>query len=1163
MKRIKLTLLFTASLIAFFCACTREVEMPQASVCEGETDAILTFSTASYDPVTVGTKATLGIIPESRVINVYLFIFNSSGERVYMHYFDVYDAMETQAEAEAVSDDSWWRTNTMDTSDPYGSYSADETKWTNGGFKIRAPRINDARLYAIANINADMLRISSEALNMVSTEADLLKIQATLKQLIPSRNGYFPMTASSDKIGIDGTNVTYNGSTDWTLRFERLDTKVQFYVRTATDNELLVLGAGSEPDTLQTIKSFEPESWQVINLPVSCNMFNTDSTHPNYDDAAVEAKGYFNTDPVVFETMGNVDFTYEDYNGDSQSTSSPSHGFSFYMLENRESSNLNNSISGAASPSPHLREMRKKESDGTYSLLSGDMWQYAPQYATYVIIKGVITMDVDVTSEAKTQELTANVTYIVHLGDKLDFSASSTWDDYNVKRNTYYTYTLTIKGAQNISLEVTSSSSAGHDGSLVTENQPGAMGQVSIAKESTFTFDAHYGQRVFCFDADKIAEDAIYWYVKTPFGKEGIPPRVGDKDVPAGYDYDWVHFKINTVETTANTYGVYPYKQNNQPYPGDQYRGVMPDDDPKGLMNIVQFTEFMRKQATAYRTWKQGGYTGGDAANPTVFIPEFDQEIYDWAISAKVDNDPTSGLGYADGSDEAYAEAKRYRLYVTIFVDEFYYLEDPITGEDHASDDYWKQFVNQPNRMMFILCDSDFSLDGDSNATGSVITIRQHAIQTPYNLEKESLMTAWGAETVDETYEKAWFYNSDERWGNGSADTQYYEALPVTSNYNGLYNSAILWNLNDSGSWKSGETWDTYIDFDVVNDANYVFMKNDSSIATMRYSCLMRNRDNDGDGVIDADELHWYMASTEQVFGLFLGGQGLSTKSVLFPKEYQSKEKKKLTSGPYINAWAWRLHYVTSTVKAYSSNLSFASGLGTPVYLPEIIWGEEGTSVSGYRQENSFSGQKYGILTLRCIRNLGLDNPNETNILDETENVPERIVTQAAVDNTPSDKKDWVYTFDATNINEKSRRFYSSRELEPANEQSEMCLLSDGFETGPYLYTGINLGANGKWTENWMSLVSVIEEGGSYCPAGYRMPNLREAAVMMLYCDKNWFPSPLQLVSTYYSFGPTPLGNGYDDRCSWGFGVQNNMPYCTITLPSGNAPIRCVRDISL
>ena len=84
----------------------------------------------------------------------------------------------------------------------------------------------------------------------------------------------------------------------------------------------------------------------------------------------------------------------------------------------------------------------------------------------------------------------------------------------------------------------------------------------------------------------------------------------------------------------------------------------------------------------------------------------------------------------------------------TVFVNEFYYDTNPMNPNDH--DILWKRFVNQPNRLMHILCDSQKSLDEASSATGSVITIRQKSIQTPYNTNNDNLMTAWGCETIDE-----------------------------------------------------------------------------------------------------------------------------------------------------------------------------------------------------------------------------------------------------------------------------------------------------------------------------------------------------------------------------------------------------------------------------
>ena len=79
------------------------------------------------------------------------------------------------------------------------------------------------------------------------------------------------------------------------------------------------------------------------------------------------------------------------------------------------------------------------------------MWVYAPEEGTYLEIKGEVVMVVDVSSEAKTQQLSADVTYYVHLGDFAQDIA-----DFKVRRNTNYIYTITIKGVNSIQVEVES-----------------------------------------------------------------------------------------------------------------------------------------------------------------------------------------------------------------------------------------------------------------------------------------------------------------------------------------------------------------------------------------------------------------------------------------------------------------------------------------------------------------------------------------------------------------------------------------------------------------------------------------------------------------------------------------------------------------------------------
>ena len=55
----------------------------------------------------------------------------------------------------------------------------------------------------------------------------------------------------------------------------------------------------------------------------------------------------------------------------------------------------------------------------------------------------------------------------------------------------------------------------------------------------------------------------------------------------------------------------------------------------------------------------------------------------------------------------------------------------------------------------------------------------------------------------------------------------------------------------------------------VVTDVDHQL---NSGYESIWYACLLRNRDLDGDDVIDADEIRWYLASVDQLTDLWIGG---------------------------------------------------------------------------------------------------------------------------------------------------------------------------------------------------------------------------------------------------------------------------------------------------
>ena len=1051
-------ILFLTILLPFVVGCTRDETTDAPSAGQGETWMTLDFGDDSFERVTINTRAVLDGTAESRVMNLYVFIFDGAGNRIYGHYFGR-DALGTDESTVRKAQFECW----------YVANAVSEDTSTRGCIRARVPLLaGGGRIRIIANIDADMVNISPEQLNFIHTENDLQELVASLNQLITSRNGYFPMCGSQGGIAISKTGITSDGKESFTVSLCRLDARIEVNIKidkgssTSTEVDYDADGDGTATTAVRTqkITGFRPESWQVVNLPRGCFLIERDKSGGEPFEAP---SGYFDSEAVNFEQI-----------------SDESAGFAFYMLENRPNGkNPAGDFNG--------RDRRRKDAAGAYDDSDG-LWVNAPEEGTYLIIKGEVLMDVNVSSEAKDQKLNAAVTYYIHLGD---FSAKTgSVDNYDIERNTRYTYNITIKGVDRIQAEVEKGE----------EREPAATGHVYIAKESIHTFDAHYGQRAFSFDEAFITPATVTWYVKTPFGREGPPEIVEGVEVPNGLDYDWVHFLVNDHATAGD--------------PSSSYSRVQKRYSPEA-MNVIDFVAYIKDQKRRFDARK-----------------------------AKYPDDPsqwTVGNDFRAETDTDYepGQQTRYRIWVTAFVDEYYYEEDPISGDRSSS--LWKRFVNQPNRVMHLLCDTHFSADRESSTTGSVVTIRQRSIQSIFDPDAP-ISSAWGVETVDEVSDKLWFYDDRETTGTPGAymDTTDYGN---DSESNGLYNSALLWGLSDGSSFKAGMRWDDFLDFDRENDHELWFLKEEPeahTLRTARYACMMRNRDNNGGGVIDASELRWYLASIRQLMNLYIGQAGISGDAVLYPQSRGELYPSTYDKEDEYGFFTWRSHIVSST-RYLKENTTY----------PTILWAEEGLSTSAYKRPEEWDKSEEasnrprnmsGRYSVRCVRNLGNDPKTETEaraavVSSSLHFNPVLAVTGPGVgSSTEQATADGVYRFDLSNMNRKSVRFYTSKELELSDEYSEMARTYLGFETGPLV----------EQNYTYSELCDMLQSGSSPCPEGYRVPNMREMALMSEYIPAAWWSGSYIFCSNYYSIQPSRF---------WMATAKH------ITLASAGNKIRCVKDV--
>lgn len=202
-----------------------------------------------------------------------------------------------------------------------------------------------------------------------------------------------------------------------------------------------------------------------------------------------------------------------------------------------------------------LREERNHTTGGSFPDKPGQQFEngdftYAPANATYVEMSGTLSYKVG------NSTVNADVTFTVHLG-----YADGNPNDYDTERNTYYTYHVTLRGVDDIVVEVSSDQEE-------NERRPGYEGNVIFSQEGLHELDAHYDRVLITIDRSQVGD--MTWGVQTPFDKAIYAGNFCETDTPEQngiHDYRWVKFAIN--EDYGEETGQYYVK-----YPGDQnYKG--------------------------------------------------------------------------------------------------------------------------------------------------------------------------------------------------------------------------------------------------------------------------------------------------------------------------------------------------------------------------------------------------------------------------------------------------------------------------------------------------------------------------------------------------------------------------------------------------------------
>lgn len=659
--------------------------------------------------------------------------------------------------------------------------------------------------------------------------------------------------------------------------------------------------------------TFKPESYGLYEYSRSCTLMERDNwkdEFPYKGDTKVSEENRFHNGSD-FPIMGSQ--------------------FAFYMPENAQTGNVKGKPTGGWTY--FNREERESNGKTNPTQEQYNEFRYAPKHGTFVAVKGTISIP--------EENYSGDVTYYIHLGN---FTKSA--DDFTVRRNYHYTYTITVNGVDNIIAEAKA-----EDGS---EIQPGAEGNITHTTDAYLDvrLDSHYETVLLKVEAN-VDAGTYAIRVNSPYSKN-VMVKSTDSAVDfdakkKNLDYGWIRFGKPT---------------GNKGY--RSYPGVSGTTDVFGLIADLQSTN------TTKTYWSKDTYNG---------------ETYYYTIA---------------------------------YVNDYYY-EDKMPADDAGKTAELKKFINADDRTMSVILGPNVFESNDGHSTYTDLThgffnISQRSIKTFYDL---SVANPFGIEQVEETAVTSNYGGTGTDSDNGYAN-------------NPTYSSSSIF-----GSVKK-YSWSDYIS----NGFNgHVEMAKNNA----EYQCLSRNRDENGDGKIDGEELKWYLPAVNQCTYYWFGMNSL-------PEDARIELPKRAVN-----------NYWTSTFK-------FATW-----------WAAEGSAYGDKYVETGTSGNK-----VRCVRSLK-DYDKATSEISQFD-VSTMVVTMVGMDSKS--------VREAGTVNDEVAEHFrgSEHDVLPSSFKIAKKNLQSG--NSDRIFTSDEL-KTGTFCRDYYS-----EEAGDSDKGKWRIPNEKELTLMLKWLRK-------------------------------------------------------------
>lgn len=854
MNKIALTLLTGILTALSLVSCTDDELIKTGNVVEGKPVTVtmqLAFTQPSDIVVTRADDNTLSDLSNLIII--------------------VYDANSNTLEA-------MYSSNLSTEQDKYHKLTFNKSETIEGGVLYSvsfAATSGNKKLIAIANTGADdqagriwnLTSLDDNSTSFDNLKKAVIKLQDRLytttdnvRPIQITSSSQMLMTGWNDNITFDDSgNVVGLDDKKVAVKLDRAMARIKFNIV-------------AKPDGAKG--TFTPSSYRVYNIPVNSYLTNTEK------------------EKTTMITEGETKFIHTS-SANIGAVSGGNYSFSFYMPEN-----INEQKEITA-----YQDRDKWDSSGENAGASPESktWTYAPQTSTFVVISGTYSGTTD--KDGQTTNYVGNVEYTVHLGDFSDKTGSM--GKFSIERNCSYTYNMQVLGVDNIIVEVEKED----------ENQPGAEGEIYTNTSAyNYLLDAHYEQVYLEYNLSAIAQN-----VSTSL-KDNANPT--EEEINSAIANNLI-LVVQSPMMTDRRVELKPYQSavKNQSNPQEAKTEALQNVDYKWIEFWPQAEADKIAKYPGVSSWSRadvttlknqdvyGEYTSGkscteaskkllDVYDVIVAMGNVVKKIYNNTITENSENN--------DGIIVTQNDNKDYVARFTAFVNEYYYYENPSTNKIINT---WSEFTNKDTRDMIIAMSTDVSLDGNSTYSKVHSYISQLSIQTFYNSSQAREFNAFGIETYNET-PLAFKFNKPQISGS-------------LSDSDGRSNQLRLMGAsrinNNVLTYDRSEDWNIYIN----PESNNGWTKSIPTDRTQRKldqglyqhqaaydACMSRNRDLNGDGKIQDNEIRWYLASLNEYIRIGIGSSAISSEARLYMGDKAAMEDSKYPNS-YVQDGA--LYYTSSS----------------------------------------------------------------------------------------------------------------------------------------------------------------------------------------------------------------------------------------------------------